>query len=125
MSRLRQVVERDLRDASIAELSTDARAGLSYDAARVAAHMAIRASGYRLRGLRSHETTFEALSLLGEPLAQHVDYFQQLRIKRNALTYATAGDTSDAEADEALEQARALLADVTAWLQAHHTGLLE
>lgn len=117
---LRRVVERDLADAAISGLSTDARAGLSYDAARAAATMAIRASGYRVRGLRGHETTFEALSALTGPLRQYAAYFQVLRIKRNALTYATAGDTSDAEADEALEQAGALFADVEAWLARQH-----
>jgi secreted Zn-dependent insulinase-like peptidase len=113
---LREVVERNLRDAAIPELSSDARAGLSYDAARSAANMAVRAEGYRVRGLRSHETTFEALSIIGAPLAQYADDFQVLRIKRNALTYVTAGETSDAEAVEALGRARELIADVIIWL---------
>lgn len=120
---LRRVARRDLADAAIPELSNDARMGLAYDAARTAASMALRASGYRARPLRGHETTFDALLAIGAPLGRFADALQALRTQRNTLTYVTAGDTTDAEAQAALRLAVELMAQVEAWLSDQHPEL--
>ena len=59
-----RVAERDLADASIAALSEDRRFATAYNAALQLATIALRAEGYRTRGVGHHRTTIMALPLI-------------------------------------------------------------
>src|SRR5437016_6307011 len=62
ISDLRELVERDLRDAAIEGLSDDRRFATGYNAVLQLSKMAIACAGYRVTfGAGHHQKTFEAL----------------------------------------------------------------
>ena len=54
MRDLLSVIERDLADSAVSDLSTDARLGIAYNAALQASVLALAASGYRVARERNH-----------------------------------------------------------------------
>ena len=85
---LREIVERDLRDAAIPGLSTDRRFATAYNAALQTSTMAVACSGYRVSGVGHHIATFEAAELaLGPASAQSMAYFDACRRKRTSVDY--------------------------------------
>ena len=58
------IVERDLKDAHVAAISEDRRFEAAFNAARTAANIALRASGYRtITQVGHHAKTIESLEL--------------------------------------------------------------
>ena len=100
LDELRAVVDRDLKDASIDQLSADRRFAVAYNAIQQLAKMVLACAGYRVSSTKGghHATTFEATSLILGPAHQDlIDYFDTCRQKRNQVNYDHAGLTSDAE----------------------------
>ena len=124
MNALRSAVDRNLRDASLEGLSADNKFGLAYEAALLAAKMAVSAAGYRVKGLGAHQTTFVALKLaLGTEMTQTAGYLDRCRRKRNDLSYDTAGIVTANEAAELIEEARKLEKTVEHWITDNHPRL--
>jgi uncharacterized protein (UPF0332 family) len=118
---LRAVVERNLDDASIQELSDDNRFGIAYQAALLSAKMAIACAGYRVKGQGAHQTTFQALKLaMGSAVNAMADYLDRCRRKRNEMTYDSEGVVSSADAEELLGKAKSFHQIVEAWIAKHH-----
>src|SRR3989304_3862422 len=70
---LRAVVERDLKDASLAGLSEDRRFATAYNCVLQLAKMAIACAGYRVTARRGHhENTFVALGPAVKALFQPI-----------------------------------------------------
>jgi hypothetical protein len=114
---LRSAVNRNLRDAAFGQLSADNRFGLAYEAALLAAKMAVACAGYRVKGQGAHRTTFTALKLaLGDPVSKTATYLERCRRKRNELSYDAAGVVTDTEAAEMHAQAKALQETVEHWI---------
>ena len=122
---LRTAIERNLKDAGLAELSADNRYGLAYEAALLAAKLAVHAAGYRVKPQAgAHRTTLEALALvLGSQQRDRVDYFEFCRRKRNELSYEAANVVTGREADEIVREARRLVRAVEGWIKARHPSL--
>jgi hypothetical protein len=81
------VVERNLREDEVHELSLDARVSLLYQACRVLCDMALRAAGYRTSGEGHHEYVIRSLSLtLGHDWKPTVDILNAARAARSATT---------------------------------------
>jgi len=109
----------------LAQLSADRRFAIAYNAALTLATIVLHASGYRAVGLGAHWSTIQALpEIMGSPAQARADYLDACRTRRNLADYSRAGVTSDAEAAELLEEAKAFRADAVAWLGAHHPSLL-
>ena len=122
---LRAVVERNLDDASIQELSDDNRFGIAYQAALLSAKMAIACAGYRVKGQGAHQTTFQALKLaMGSSVNAMADYLDRCRRKRNEMTYDSEGVVSSADATELLAKAKEFNETVEAWIAKHHPKLV-
>lgn len=118
---LRAAIERNLNDASINELSSDNRFAIAYQAALLAAKMAIACAGYRTTGLGAHQATFQALKLaLGSSVNETADYLDRCRRKRNSLAYDAQGIVSDSDAADLLKRAKSLAKDADAWIAKHH-----
>lgn len=117
---LRAVVERDLADAAVSELSADRRFATAYNAALQLAKMAIACAGYRTTVRpRQHETTFQAAELaLGSSSSKLTAYFDTCRIKRNQVEYDAAGVISDSEADELQAKVEEFCELVEKWISA-------
>jgi uncharacterized protein (UPF0332 family) len=121
LDELRTVIERDLNDAAIAELSADRSFATAYNAALQTAKMAIACAGYRVKGEGAHKTSFEAAELaVGTSIARLAVYFETCRRKRNQLDYDVADVASDTEAAEILEKAKEFKQAVETWIAANH-----
>ncbi len=118
-------IQRNLDDAAIKQLSTDNQFGIAYQAALLAAKMAVACAGYRVKGQAAHQTTFQALKLaLGPTISNTVDYLDRCRRKRNDLAYDSQGVVSTADAAELLEQAKAIYEHIEEWIAKHHPKLV-
>ena len=121
-----EVVERDLTDASIPQLSPDRRFATAYNAVLQAAKAIMYCEGYRTRGAGHHSTTFEFLRIaLGPDYEALVDYFDRCRIKRNIADYVGTGSSSETEAEDLLEEARTFVQTARAWIKANHPELAD
>lgn len=121
---LRAVVERDLADAAISELSADRRFATAHNAALQTATMAIACAGYRTSGMGHHQTTFEAAELaLGASSASFTVYFDTCRRKRNTVDYDRAHVATETETAEILTQVTDFLQLMEAWILHNYPSL--
>ena len=122
---LLRVVDRDLADAAILQLSTDRRFATAYNAALQLATIALHASGYRAVGAGHHWATFHVLpEIMGPQTQARADYFDSCRSKRNVTDYDRAGEISAHDADEILAEARVFREELLDWLKKNHARLV-
>ena len=107
---LRELVNRDLKDAEIDGLSDDRRFATAYNAVLQLSKMAIACSGYRVSSNKTghHRTTFEAVkNAIGTVDVRNLaDYFETCRRKRNLIDYDATEVASETEADELVKKGR-------------------
>jgi hypothetical protein len=122
-----ELAERDLADASRAEISTDWRFNIAYNAGLQLATVVLYAAGYRTgRGESKHYRVIQSLPLvLGQEFVATRDYLENCRRKRNVSEYDTAGTISVKEADDLLRAVRELKAKIEHWLLKNHTDLYD
>jgi uncharacterized protein (UPF0332 family) len=121
ISDLRDLIERDLKDARVELISADRRFATAYNAVLQLAKIVIACSGYRVSGLAHHQTTFEALELaMGAKVSKLVAYFDTCRRKRNQVDYDFALVASDTEVEDLLANAEEFCTMVEQWVQTHH-----
>lgn len=122
---LLKIVERDLADAVVGDISADWRFGIAYNAALKLCTILIYVSGYRPEKALQHYRTLQALPLiLGASRRADADYLDACRIKRNTVEYDYAGGATQKDADELIAFTRELRVDVRTWLQENHIELL-
>lgn len=118
------IVDRDLKDASVANVSEDRRFEAAFNAARTCATLALRASGYRTSTQAGHHIkTIESLALTMKADAKLVRRMKSLSQKRNATSYDSTGNVSAQELDLAIRTAEQLRRTVIAWLEQSHPDL--
>jgi len=82
------VVDRDLQDAAVQDVSPDRRFATAYNAILQLATIVIRAGGYRVAGQHHHWLTLQALLQIMPSLdPSRVDYYDACRRKRNKVDY--------------------------------------
>jgi uncharacterized protein (UPF0332 family) len=119
------IIERRTEEAQGALKYPDTIFILAYDAVLSAATVVLRAHGVRAKRERHHEMTFRALRELRIPgLSDQARYYDECRHKRNTLEYDSAGDISNAEAQELVKEAARFAQAVREWLQTTHPTLL-
>jgi uncharacterized protein (UPF0332 family) len=119
------VIERDLRDAALSNLSPDRRFAIAYNAMLQMARAVMFSEGYRTRGTGHHATTLDFLAeALGSQYAELVDYFDDCRRKRNLADYVGVGYASQTEADELLTEAKRFAQITGDWIRRHHPDLM-
>jgi hypothetical protein len=120
------IIERDMKDANVPEISEDRRFEAAFNAARTAANVALRASGYRTSTQAGHHIkTIESLELTVKADAKIIQKMKILSKKRNATSYDSAGNVSKQELELALKTAAQLKQDVVVWLKRNHPELLK
>jgi uncharacterized protein (UPF0332 family) len=125
VAELLKLVDRDLADAAIKELSADRRFATAYNAALQLATIALHAAGYRTAKSGHHWITLKAMpEVMGSEFRGRADYFNTCRSTRHVTDYDRAGVVSAAEAEEILKEATAFKDEVIDWLQANHPHLL-
>jgi hypothetical protein len=121
---LLRVVDRDLADAEIPQLSADRRFATAYNAALQLATIALYAAGYRAFGTGQHWTTFHVLAeIMGTQGRVRADYLDNCRSKRNVTDYDRVGEISQREVEEILAEVRAFRGDLLDWLKRNHPTL--
>jgi hypothetical protein len=119
-----RVVDRDVSDAEVAQLSDDRRFAIAYNAALQLGIIALHAAGYRPVGTGHHWATFHVLpEIMGQQHQIRADYFDNCRSKRNVTDYDRAGEISTQEAEEILSEVRLFRGEVLAWLRENHPAL--
>lgn len=118
---LRDVVERDLRDAAVTALSDDRRFATAYNAVVQLATMVVACAGYRVAGVGHHHTTLEALELaMGSSVSSLTAYFDTCRRKRNQVDYDRTNAATETEAEELIRKAEEFRDQVEAWNRKHY-----
>ncbi len=119
------IVERDLKDADQRVLSVDRRFATAYNAALQLATIALHAAGYRTAGHGHHWATFHLLpEVMGSKALNRADYLDACRTKRNVADYDRAGEVSEVEMAEILDEVCKFRTDVIGWLESRHPNLL-
>ena len=118
------IISRDLQDARVEAISEDRRFEAAFNAARTAATVALRASGYRtVVQVGHHLKTIDSLEFTIEADPRLIQKMRVFSKKRNATSYDSAGNVSDQELEEAINVANQLRQSVIAWLRTNHTEL--
>ena len=118
------MVNRDLHDAA-GSISPDWRFGIAYNAALKLCTILVRAEGYRpAHGLQHYRAIMAMPLVLGQGKQADANYLDSCRTKRNTVEYDYVGGASDADADELIEFATELKAEVLKWLKDNHPKLL-
>lgn len=125
VQRLLAAVRRNLRDAARRENSDETRFDCAYKAIMQCALVAMLASGYRpsTNAPGHHQTMIQSLPLTLGVSNESWIVLDALRRKRNLNDY-TGAPLEQAEADEAITQAKHLLSTLESWLKANHPKLL-
>jgi len=126
LDELRAVVERDLKDASITELSADRRFAVAYNGVLQLAKMVLASEGFRASSRTGHHAvTLEATRLiLGANHQPLLDYFDTCRRLRNQVNYDLAGAISESEAVEIVEKGKEFRQIVEDWIKQKHPDLI-
>lgn len=122
---IRALVARDLADATVAGLSADRRFATAYNAALLAANMAIACAGYRVTAKTGHhKITFDSIKLaLGSGADKYADYFETCRRKRNVIDYTRSHVATETEATEIVEKATEFHEVVERWITSKFPNL--
>lgn len=121
---LLRVVDRDLADAEIPQLSTDRRFATAYNAALQLATIALHVAGFRAFGTGHHWATLHVLpEIMGSQAQVRADYLDNCRSKRNVTDYDRVGEISQREVEEILAEVRAFRGDLLDWLKRNHPTL--
>lgn len=122
---LRALVARDLADATVVGLSADRRFATAYNAALLAANMAIACAGYRVIAKTGHhKISFDSIKLaLGGGVDKYADYFETCRRKRDVIDYTRSHVATETEAKELVEKTREFHEFVEAWIDSKFPNL--
>lgn len=118
------IVERDIKDASQGEISTDWSFGIAYNAALKLCTVLLYAQGYKAERNLQHYRTIQSLPLiLGPERKNDADYLDSCRTKRNIVEYDYVGGVTRDNAVELIEFVKELKSDVESWLKKKHPEL--
>lgn len=119
------LVDRDLKDAKIKQLSTDRRFATAYNAALQLSTIVLHVYGYRTKGTGHHWVTFQSLPYtMGKNQKNRADYFDACRAKRNVTDYDRVGEISDSDLNELLKEVLKFKKDVFDWLRKNYPNLI-
>lgn len=126
ISDLFKIIDRDTRAAQTANLDTDWKFGIAYNAALKLCTILLYAEGYRPENAQAHYRTITALpKILGDHRKTDAEYLNSCRSTRNVVEYQHVGGTSDQDVSELVQFAIELKTEVVAWLRKNHPVLLD
>jgi uncharacterized protein (UPF0332 family) len=99
-----QIIERDIKDSKVSDVSLDWQLGIAYNAALKIATILVRAAGYRVKGHGHHMNTFILIpDFLGIEKKEYSDYLDACRKKRNSVEYDCVGGATREDVQELQE----------------------
>jgi uncharacterized protein (UPF0332 family) len=118
---LLKLVQRDIADAKITQLSGDRRFATAYNAALQLGTILLYCKGYKTRGAGHHFFVFQAMKdILGKEYHVLADYFDSCRSKRNVADYMSTGNVSDAEVDELIKEVESFRDMIMGWVKKNY-----
>lgn len=122
ISDLLAIVDIDLKDAEIPELSAERKLSCCYNAILTAARAALQATGYRVPKSNSshHYYVIQSLRYTVEFDSETVARIEAVQKKRNVVDYVRIGEVSDALAKETLALAKSVSGRIRDWLTIIH-----
>jgi hypothetical protein len=126
LQNLFSLVDRDLKDAKIKQLSIDRRFATAYNAALQLATIVLHAAGYRAKsGAGGHHwvTILSFPEVMNSTQTKRSNYFDACRAKRNVTDYDRAGEISESDLKELLHEVVEFKKDVISWLKEYHKNL--
>jgi hypothetical protein len=117
---LLSVADRDLQQSQVVGLGPEWRFDIAYNAALQLSAAALAAAGFLAERQNKHMRTLECLRFTIGLSQQEVDFLDSCRRKRHTAVYEQVGAISDREADEMIELARRLRAEVRSWIRKEH-----
>ena len=126
ITQLFAVVDREIADASIKEISIDGRFMHAYDAAFKLCAIALRTSGYTVvKGQGHHKKTIESLSLtLGAEFQGISDQIELASRRRGEAICDRVGVVEEVDATELLQAAIEVRATMIEWLRTSNVDLV-
>ena len=113
---LLNIVNRDLKDSEVNQVSLDWQFGIAYNAALKLANIIVRGSGYRVKGGSHHMNTIAMIPLLlGEEKKDDCNYLDACRKKRNTVEYDCVGGATEADVKELREFVKEFREVVLVW----------
>jgi predicted DNA-binding ribbon-helix-helix protein len=122
---LLRVVDRDIQDCRLCDLSADRKLCTAYNAVLQIAIAALAISGYRLTHESHHYRAIQSLQFTMSLSSDFVVRLDQFRKKRNICDYELAGSVSDHEVKELLKIASELREQFLDWLKKEHPGIIK
>ncbi len=114
-----------LADSALAEQSADGRYVDAYTAGFLLAKIAVRASGYRVRGGENHRDMFGVLPwVMGSDAQGFADAMDAARKRRNADLYDAAGLVDEGDVAALLARVTGFDGLLRAWLTQKHLDLM-
>jgi uncharacterized protein (UPF0332 family) len=118
---LLKIVKRDINDTKLERLSSDRRFAIAYNAALQLATILLYCKGYRAVGAGHHFTVFQAMKeILGKAYDELADYFDSCRSKRNITDYDRAGEISETEVKELIDETLKFKTLVIEWVKKNY-----
>jgi hypothetical protein len=120
------VVDRELADAGIADLSDEGRFTHAYEAALLLCKLALHASGFKLQKVKGHHAYWiNSLELtLGKEQKDTLIHLSKSSHLRHTSLYDQTGVVQKEDADDLLETAKTLRTNVLNWLRSRHQTLI-
>lgn len=117
-----KIIERDLQDSQLTDLSLDWQFAISYNAALQCCTVALCCNGFKPgHGQSEHYRTIESLTLtMGPSFNETRDYLNVCRAKRNVIDYDAAGTVSRQEVQELSQTAQELFDGLKGWLRKNY-----
>ena len=126
ISELAEIVDTDLKDAGVLDLSPDRRLSCCYGALLTAARAALRATGFRVpKGTPSHHyCEIQSLQFSVGLDAEVLRQIEAMGKKRATADYVRVGEVSDSMVEEALAFAKNVCRQVEVWIEEKHPDLM-
>lgn len=121
---LLDVINRDLSNCQIRNLSPDWQMNIAYNAVLQTAVAGLAAAGYRTSREAQHYRTIQSLAFTLHIDSRTIADIDAFRKKRNISEYERAGRISDQEVNEMIALASRLRNDLLLWLKKEHSELL-
>jgi len=127
VSDLLAIIDTDLKDAEILELSAERKLSCCYNAMLTAARVALRASGYRVpkSNPSHHYYAIQSLRHTVEFDTDTVLRIEAVQKKQNVADYIRVGEVSESVAAEILALARDVCRRTRGWLIENHPNLTD
>lgn len=123
IKQLLQLIDRDLADCRIPNLSLDWRFNIAYNAALQCAQTALAAAGFRSAKDGHHYRVIQSLKLTLKIEIRIIRKLDAFRMKRNLSEYNQPGSVTKVDLEEMVALADHLRKATEAWLVANYPDL--